>query len=118
MKGESFFCHLVIPTANLEKSKLFYRKVFGWIVEKQEGTSSWDVMPRSRKDPGAELNPEEKRLTPAIYIIDIEAGLRLIERCGGKTLKGKTAVGKNPEYGYFALFEDPSGNKMCLYSER
>ena len=116
MKGESFFCHLVIPAANLEKSKLFYRKVFGWIVEKQEGTSSWDVMPRSRKGPSAELNLEEKTLTPAIHTTDIKVALKLIERYGGKTLKGKTAIGENLENGYFALFEDPGGNKMCLYS--
>ena len=91
--------------------------MFGWIVERQAGTSSWDVMPRSRKGPSAELNPEEKTLTPAIYTADIEAGLKLIERYGGKTLKGKTAIGESPENGYFALFEDPCGNKMCLYSQ-
>jgi len=55
-------------------------------------------------------------LTPAIHTTDIERALRLIERHGGKTIKGKTAIGENQESGYFALFEDPSGNKMCLYS--
>jgi predicted enzyme related to lactoylglutathione lyase len=117
MKDESFFCHIVIPAVNLEKSKVFYREVFGWIVEKQEGTSSWDVMPRSRKGPSAELNPEEKTLTPAIHTTDIKAALNLIEKHGGKTLKGKTAVGENAKNGYLALFEDPGGNRMCLYSE-
>ncbi len=117
VKDESFFCHIVIPTANLERSKLFYRKVFGWIVERQEGTFSWDVMPQSRKGPSAELNLEEKTLTPAIHTTDIEGALRLIEKYGGTTLKGKTAIGENLESGYFALFKDPGGNKMCLYSE-
>lgn len=47
----------------------------------------------------------------------VDAKLKLIEKFGGKILEGKTPIGENAEYGHYALFEDPQGNKMCLYSE-
>jgi predicted enzyme related to lactoylglutathione lyase len=62
------------------------------------------------------LNSEEEFIVPSIYTSNIEAKLKLIEEYGGKVLKGKTPIGKNAEYGYFALFEDPDGNRICLYS--
>jgi hypothetical protein len=60
------------------------------------------------------LNSEEEFIVPSIYTSNIEAKLKLIEEYGGKVLKGKTPIGKNAEYGYFALFEDPDGNKICF----
>ena len=49
---------------------------------------------------------------------DKEARLKLIGEFGGKELKGKTPIGENAEYGYYALFEDPQENRMVLYSEK
>jgi len=117
-KDENYFCHIVIPSKNYQKSKVFFEKVFGWRVQKTPGSSSLDILPPSRKGPSAELNSEEEAIVPAIYTSDIEAKLKLIEEFGGKKLIDKTPIGKNAEYGYYALFEDPQGNKMCLYSDR
>jgi len=115
---ENYFCHIIIPSKNYQKSKIFFEKVFGWKVEKQPGTSSFDVLPPSRKGPGAELNSEVEVIVPSIKTSNIEAKLKLIEKFGGKKVKDKTPVDKDAEHGYYALFEDPQGNRMCLYSEK
>ncbi len=70
------------------------------------------------KGVSAELNPHESQVTPTIYALDIDAALELITRQRGKILVPKTSVGEEGEYGYYALFEDPEGNKFCLYSDK
>ncbi len=44
---------------------------------------------------------------------DIEATLRRIESLGGKTLRPRTAIDANS---WYAFFEDPSGNRVGLFS--
>jgi predicted enzyme related to lactoylglutathione lyase len=117
MKDENYICHIIIPAPRLAKSKKFYQKAFRWKVEKQPGTNSLDMLPPSHKGPSAELNPEENAVVPSIKTSKIAEKLKLIEKLGGRTLKGKTAMGENAKYGHYALFEDPDGNKMCLYSD-
>lgn len=112
----NYFCHIVIPSKDHEKSKAFFEKVFRWKVQEVPGTSSLDVIP-PEKGPSAELNSEVDVVVPAIHTHDIEAKLELIEECGGEKLRDKTPVGRDAEYGYYALFEDPSGNRMALYSQ-
>jgi hypothetical protein len=118
IQDENYFCHIVIPSKNYEKSKFFFEKVFGWKVQEVPGMPFWDILPPSRKGPSAELNSEEEVVVPAIYTSNIDVKLELIEKFGGKKLKDKTPIGKDAKYGYYALFEDPHGNKMCLYSEK
>jgi len=118
MDNESYICHIVIPSKNHQKSKDFYRNVFGWKIQEQQGTSSLDVLPPSRKGISAELNLKEDVVVPSIFVYNIEEKLRLIKQLGGKKLKDKTPIGAEAEYGYYALFKDPHGNKMCLYSDK
>jgi predicted enzyme related to lactoylglutathione lyase len=118
MDNESYICHIVIPSKNHQKSKDFYKKVFGWGVQKQSSTTSWDVLPPSRKGISAELNLEEEVVVPSIFVYNIEEKLRLIKQFGGKKLKDRTPIGAKAEYGYNTLFKDPHGNKMCLYSDK
>ncbi|MCK4439705.1 hypothetical protein KAU85_01850 [Candidatus Bathyarchaeota archaeon] len=64
------------------------------------------------------MNTEEEVIVPTIYTSNIDAKLELVENFGGKKFKDKTPIGENAKYGYYALFQDPHGNKMCLYSEK
>ena len=114
----NYICHIIIPSKNYQKSKIFFQNVFGWKVEEQPGTSALDVLPASGKGPSAELNSEVEVIIPSILTSDIDAKLELIEKFGGKRLKVRTPIGKEGEHGYYALFEDPHGNVMCLYSEK
>jgi predicted enzyme related to lactoylglutathione lyase len=45
---------------------------------------------------------------------DIEKKLREIEHAGGKIIKEKTGI--SPEFGFYALFNDPCGSLMGLWS--
>lgn len=117
MKDENYICHIIIPTRDSARSSKFYQEVFGWTIEKQPGTKSLDMLPPSRKGPSAELNPQESGVVPSIQTSDIAEKLKLIEKLGGRTLKDKTPIGRNARYGHYALFEDPNGNKMCLYPD-
>lgn len=118
MNDGNYICHIIIPSRNYERSKIFFEKVFGWKVQERPGTTSLDVLPHSGRGPSAELNSEEEAIVPSIYASDIKAKLKLIENSGGKILKDKTSMGKEAKYGYYATFEDPEGNKICLYSEK
>jgi len=117
-EDENYICHVIIPSKNYERSKTFFGNVFGWKVTEQPGTKSLDILPTSRKGPSAELNSEVEAVIPSIRTADMEAKLELIEKFGGKKLQGKAPIGRNAEHGYYALFEDPEGNRMCLYSDR
>jgi len=117
MRTTSYFCHIVIPSRDQKKSKRFYEKVFGWKVSKQPGSDSLDILPPAEKGPSAELNPHETVITPTIYTSDIEATLDSIVRYGGKILVPATPVGGEGGHEQYALFTDPEGNKLCLYSE-
>jgi predicted enzyme related to lactoylglutathione lyase len=44
---------------------------------------------------------------------DIDADLRKAESLGGTTVVPKTEI---PQVGWFAIFKDPSGNKVGLFS--
>jgi predicted enzyme related to lactoylglutathione lyase len=74
-----------------------------------------DVLPPSRKGPSAELNSDEEVVIPSIYTSDMDRKLELIEEHGGKVLRRRTPIGEDARYGYYALFEDPCGNRMTLY---
>ncbi len=117
MNEESYICHLVIPSRNYDASRKFYESVFGWRTQQQPGTTSIDILPPSEMGISAELNSEEDSIVPSIHVVDIDRTLELVEKHGGKKLGEKTPIGESGEYGHFALFEDPHGNRMVLYSE-
>ena len=117
MTEESYFCHMIIPSKDYEKSKIFYKNVFNWKVQEQPRTSHIDILPQSGKGISAELNADEAVVVPSIHTTDIDAKLKLIEEFGGKILQGRTIIGNETQLESFALFEDSNGNKMCLYSE-
>lgn len=91
--------------------------MFGWVVQEAPEAGVMDVLPPSGKGISAELNSEEEVIVPAIHTYDIEAKFKLIELCGGKILKGKSPIGADAQHGFYALFEDPHGNRMALFEE-
>jgi len=117
MTEESYFCHMIIPSKDYEKAKIFYKNVFNWKVQEQLGTSHIDILPQSGKGISAELNANEAVVVPSIYTTDIDTKLKLIEEFEGKILQGRTIISNETRLGNFALFVDSNGNKICLYSE-
>lgn len=50
-----------------------------------------------------------------IEVEDIEKKLKEIEDAGGKKTKEKTGI--SPEFGFYALFNDPCGSLIGLWSK-
>ncbi len=114
---ENYFCHIVIPSKNFIESRTFFEEVFGWVVQEAPEADVMDVLPPSGKGISAELNSEEEVIVPAIHTCDIEAKLKLIELHSGKIHRGKSPIGADAQHGFYALFEDPEGNRMALFEE-
>ena len=109
------FCHIEIPTIDAKKSAAFYKKIFDWEIN--EGDPNYLQFTTPDKEGGGfatTSKPTTDGIILYIQVEDIEKKLTEIENAGGKTVKGKTGI--SPEYGFFGLFSDPSGNLLGVWS--
>ena len=70
--------------------------------------------------PGGGFSPLGEQVKPGDVLIfvdseDIEADLKQVEKLGGNVLHLKTQI---PGIGWFAIFQDPTGNKIALYTSK
>lgn len=112
--------HIEIPAASASAAGTFYNEVFGWKIEadptfnyvqfRSEGGPGGGFV-----EPGATAPVEYKidRLLVYLNTDDIEASLAAVEAHGGKTVLPKTEI---PGIGWWAVFTDPSGNHLALYT--
>ena len=111
------FGHTEIPTTDMQKSKEFYSKIFGWKMS--EDMPDYVLFKTGDNQGGGftkETKPSQDGVVLYIEVEDIQKKLAEIEAAGGKKLKDKTEI--SPEYGYYALFTDPCGNIMALWSKK
>ena len=111
------------PIVHIEFSALdrvalanFYAELFGWKVE-QIPEMNYATF-EAQEGFGGGFNPVGEDFPAGstmayIGVDDIEATLARIEAMGGKTLAPK---GEIPGFGWFAIFSDPTGNKVGLYT--
>lgn len=116
--------HVEIPARDLEAAGQFYARVFDWQLD-----LSMPEYPQFQAEggPGGAFvavsdTPSEHGLkfTPGEVLIylgtdDIDAVLASVESHGGKTLLPRTEI---PTIGYWAMFQDPSGNRIGLYTSQ
>ena len=109
--------HTEIPSTDLQKSKDFYSKIFGW---KMSEDMPGYVLFKTGDDQGGGFTKESKPAQDGVILYieveDIPTKLSEIENAGGKKVKDKTQI--SPEYGYYALFTDPCGTIMALWSKQ
>jgi len=108
--------HIELSAVDPHAAGRFYTNVFGWTVKPFPGSDylTFEAAP----GPGGGFNKIDDRhprgeIIPYLQVDDIEATLKRIEASGGKTVQGKTEI---PGEGFYALFEDPSGNHLGLFS--
>lgn len=106
--------HVELSANDREKAAEFYSELFGW--ETQQIPEMNYATFRTTGDLGGGFNPvteDNPAGTVTVYVNsdDIEADLAKIESLGGKTLVPKTEI---PTVGWFAMFADPTGNKLAL----
>ncbi len=111
---EGAIVHVEYLSNDPDRTKRFYRDVFGWKFQDmpEMGYSTWEAPTR----PGGGLMKTPEGQTPGVlnYLLanDIEATLRRISAAGGAVLKPKQEI---PGIGWWALFSEPGGTVTALY---
>ena len=109
--------HVEIPAADQAASGQFYSELFGW---KYSAYPEMDyAVFEAEGGPGGgfpKVNGQD--VTPGSVLVyvgtdDIEASLAKAESLGGSTIVPKTEI---PGQGWFAVFSDPTGNRLALYT--
>jgi predicted enzyme related to lactoylglutathione lyase len=114
--------HIEIPATNTSAAGKFYNEVFGWKIEADQMYGY--VQFQSEGGPGGGFvevgkeNPVNIQYKPDSLLVylgsdDIDATLATIEAHGGKTVLPKTEI---PHVGWWAVFTDPSGNRLALFT--
>lgn len=108
--------HIDLSAVAARDAGKFYEQVFGWKISVDE---TFDyVMFQAEGGPGGgfmNIGPDNPAGTviPYLQSADIEGDLQRIEQNGGETVQPKTEIAGT---GWFALFTDPSGNRMGLFT--
>lgn len=115
MKGrmavhKNTFCHVEIPTTDINKAGNFYSNLFGWEVQPTPD-------PGYALIPGGGLRKVDMVKTGGtinyIYVNQLEPYLEKAEGLGGKILIRKEPAGD----GWCSLISDPEGTVLGLYTE-
>lgn len=110
--------HIEFPADNPAGLGGFYNRLFGWETSPMgEGYVLFN--PGGGAVGGGFSKPEGDQpgaVVCYIQVDDIDTKLAEIDAAGGSTLKGKTKI--SDEHGYFALFADPNGNTMGIWSRQ
>ena len=108
--------HIEFSAQDREAAAQFYSEVFGWQIQ-QIPEMNYATF-EAKGGPGGGFNPVSEKNPAGTVLVhiasdDIEASLAKIESLGGTILVPKTEI---PQVGWFAIFVDPTGNQVALYT--
>jgi predicted enzyme related to lactoylglutathione lyase len=110
--------HVEIPAADVPAAAKFYETLFGW---KMEHAAEFDyTMWSDGAGYGGGFNKVDDenpvgQVLVYIHSTDIDADLNQVKKLGGTVVREKTEI---PGTGWFALFKDPTGNTLALYTSQ
>ena len=122
-KQKDFISWFEIPAINFQQSVDFYSKIFD--IKMETNTDENYAMAFFPVDNGiggsivAGPGSTPGDAGPLIYLNagkDLNLVLNQVEKAGGRIVMPKTLISE--ESGYFAIFIDPEGNKLALYSSQ
>lgn len=103
--------HFEIQADEPERAVKFYRKVFGWKIDKWEGPVDYWLVTTGEESElginGAITLPMNPGTVNTIDISSVDEFTQKIEEAGGKVVMPKRVV---PGVGYMAYCEDTEGN--------
>ncbi|GAB4481807.1 MAG: hypothetical protein Kow00124_29970 [Anaerolineae bacterium] len=115
MSQKRAIVHIEIPAKQRLESAQFYKDLFGWdYVDMPEMnytgflTGSVGGGYNPLESPGAKVG----EVLLYVETDDFEADLQKVIDLGGKVEIGKMEI---PTVGWYAVFHDPTGNRMCLF---
>jgi len=108
--------HIEIPAGKQDVASNFYSEMFGWKITpmpEMEYTMWETENGLSGGFPSVSNESPAGQVTVYIDSDDIEADLAKIKKLGGKVIHPNTEI---PGMGWFAMFQDPTGNVLALYT--
>ena len=109
--------HVEIPAAHVEAAGKFYQELFGWKIshDAELNYSMWEAGDGDSYGGFPAVSEDTPAGHVLVYIArdDIEADLKKAERLGGKILHPRAEI---PQTGWYAFFQDPTGNVLGLYT--
>lgn len=119
------FVHIGIPADDTLAAGKFYGDVFGWNIEtdptfnytqfQAEGGPGGGFVNTHEATDGGMVQYKADSLLLYVGTDDIDASLAQVEAHGGKTVLPQTEI---PGIGWFAIFTDPTGNRLALFKSR
>lgn len=107
--------HIEIPVADSKVSAKFYESVFGWKMQHME-EFDYTMWSDGGESGGGFVKLDDENAGGKILVYidsdDIETDLKNITSGGGTVIKAKTEISG---MGWYAVFEDPSGNRVAIY---
>lgn len=116
--------HVEFPATDPKAASAFYADVFGWQIRTPPGFDDYPMFQAEGGPGGAFVRvgtgPGVLQYTagePLVYLAsqDIDADLQRIQAHGGQVVLPKTEI---PQVGWWAVFRDPTGNKVGLFTEK
>lgn len=113
------FCWQELMTTNVDQAANFYKKLFGWNLQKLDAKSmKYTVIKNQKTDIGGMtmLMPEMKDLpshwSTYFTTTNLDETVRIIKDNGGNIMTGPQDI---PETGKFAICQAPDGTVFCLF---
>jgi uncharacterized protein len=110
--------HFEIYADEPEELAEFYRRSFGWRIDKAQGVDYFFIQ-TAPEQPGAIRGGLLHRpiVGPRswvhyVHVDDLDETIARIVGLGGKIVRAKAAV---PKTGWYAVMEDPQGNIFALF---
>jgi predicted enzyme related to lactoylglutathione lyase len=108
--------HIELSAKDPKAAGDFYKELFGWKIDVDEKSKYVQFTPDEAPGGGFNQVGENAKAGDVLVYVstdDIEASLAKAVKLGGKSLMPKTEI---PGFGWFAIFSDPTGNKVGLYT--
>lgn len=115
--SEGEIVHIEFSVDNLENTGKFYADLFDWKIKSWQGMDYYTFEPKD--GPGGGFSPIDgetyKPGTVIVYLYtsDLEGTLEKIVTAGGKVAVMRQEIDGQ---GWFALFHDPAGNLLGLFT--
>lgn len=109
--------HFEISVDDTKRAVAFYKKAFGWKIEKWGGEMEyWLVQTGKKGQPGIDgaIMPREKDFPPTVNTIavdNLDKAIKKVEAAGGKQVSDKTEI---PKIGLFCYCLDTEGNRFGI----